>query len=121
MEHLAGQFDDRKVTEAALRARADDVLDRIRDAVAPVTAKHADALWSCLNAIEKRDTEQAALMISPDIDWGTALDTGSYGLFVTAAAVAAMVRECPDLLLDGEVFRRSWKTGRARTSRREQR
>jgi hypothetical protein len=110
VEHLARQFDDRKVTEAALRARADDVLDRVRDAIAPITAKHPDELWSCLSSEEKRDIEQAALVASSEIDWGAALDNGDYGLFVTASAVATMTRDRPDLLLDGEVFRRAWKT-----------
>lgn len=110
VEYVARQFDDRKVTEAALRGRADDALDRIRDALAPVTAGRPDVLWSCLSSEEKRQTEQAAQVTSADIDWTTALDSGEYGSFVTAPAVARMVRECPQFLLDGQVFRRSWKT-----------
>ena len=110
IEHLVKQFEDRKVTEAALRERSDDVLDRVREAIVAVTGKHADELWACLSASEKQATEAAALTTASEIDWTAALNSGDYGRFLTAEAVARMVQEHPGLLLDGQAFRRAWAT-----------
>jgi Histidine kinase-, DNA gyrase B-, and HSP90-like ATPase len=101
---------DQRLTDATLRERVEGVLRRVREALAPITAQHAAALWACLSHADKTTAERAALADEPRLVWPELTTDGRFATYIGAGALAAIVRERPDLVLDGKVFTTTWAT-----------
>lgn len=107
---LTMQFPDREITDASLRARAADLLDRIRESTELVTRAAPGELWGRLSPGEQSACESAALAVSQSIDWQAAVLDGSWGRYASVLALTRLLEEVPDRFLDGHVFTRTWAT-----------
>jgi hypothetical protein len=101
---------DQRLTDAALRERVASVLRRIREALVVIATEHATALWACLSNADKTATERTALASEPRLVWPDLTTDGRFVAYIGADAVSAIVRDRPDLVLDGEVFTTTWRT-----------
>lgn len=104
------QFPDQRVTDAALRERAEAILRQIRSLLGPIAAEHADELWSRLPQQGKLLAEREAASADPKLDWRAATATGEFATYVDAFSLATLVKSRPDLLLDGAVFAATWSS-----------
>ena len=102
---ILDQFPDRRVDSAAVRARADSLLDDIRDRLGVLASKDPPAYWSPLSGEARRDAEANAVSIVPDIAWGTAVGSGEYARYLSVDGIHDLVTNSPALMLDGAVFR----------------
>lgn len=107
---ITTRIPDQRLSDAALRERADALLRRIREALVPIAARHAAALWACLPNTEKAAAERTALAHDPDLVWPDTTKDGRFVSYIGAGATAAIVRERPELVLDGQVFTTTWAT-----------
>jgi hypothetical protein len=105
---ILDQFPDRRVDAAAVRARADTLLDDMRDRLADLAPKDPTAYWSGLSGESRRAAESAAVSVAPDIDWNVAVDVGDFARYVTASGVLDLVQNSPTLVLDGALFRTTY-------------
>ncbi|MBV1849360.1 ATP-binding protein [Catellatospora tritici] len=101
---------DQRLTDTALRARISSVLGRIRELLTSVAVEHSTAIWSCLPNSEKIAAEHTALADEPRLVWPDLTTDGRFVAYLGAGGVAAIVRERPDLVLDGRVFVTTWAT-----------
>ncbi len=116
------QFPDQRLTDAALRERAETLLRRIRDAMVPAAEAAGKELWAELSLTSKEAAERNAASAAPRLDWKQATADGSFVAYLDGAGIAALVRLRPDLFLDGRVFSTTWEpwgNAEARTRRVE--
>lgn len=99
------QFPDRRVDAAAVRARADSLLDDMRDRLAGLAKRDPNAYWSGLSGESRRAAEASAVGSAPDINWSGAIETGGFARYLTADGVHDLVANSPVLVLDGGLFR----------------
>ncbi|WP_436496162.1 ATP-binding protein [Actinokineospora sp. HUAS TT18] len=102
------QFPDQRVTESALRDRADSLLGRVRELMAPIVGPMAGELWEALPDEVRQRAERDAGRSNAALDWPTVLKNGAFVAHLDAAGIAAVVRAHPSRFLDGAVFRTSW-------------
>ncbi|MFF7235482.1 ATP-binding protein [Streptomyces collinus] len=105
---ITRQFSDQRITDSALRERAESLLGRIRVLLAPLAGRHADDLWARLPQQGKLVAEREAARTEPKLDWRAATETGEFSAYLDAPSIAALVKARPDLLLDGRVFATTW-------------
>ncbi|MFC7488297.1 ATP-binding protein [Knoellia sp. CPCC 206453] len=105
---ILDQFPDRRVDAAAVRARADSLLDDMRDRLGDLASKDPNAYWSGLSGEARRAAEANAVTIAPDIDWNAAVDIGDFGRYLSAEGVHDLVTNSPALVLDGTLFRATY-------------
>jgi hypothetical protein len=102
------QFPDQRITDAALRERAEAMLRRVRDLMAPIVAKTPAELWAELPVAAKAAAERNAANGDPKLDWRSATEDGTFVAHLDTSGIAALLTARPDLFLDGEVFSTSW-------------
>ncbi|ETA01208.1 hypothetical protein CcI6DRAFT_03331 [Frankia sp. CcI6] len=107
---ITERLPDQRFTDAALRERVNNLLQSVRETMAPVAADHAAALWACLPISEKEAAERNAGATEPRLVWPEATMDGRFVAHIGAGAVAAIIRGRPDLVLDGIVFGTTWAT-----------
>ncbi len=107
---VTSRLPDQRFTDAVLRQRAEALLRRTREALAPVATEHAAALWACLPIAEKDAAERNAGATDPRLNWPEATADGRFVTHIGAGALSAMVRSRPALVLDGQVFTTTWST-----------
>lgn len=105
---ILDQFPDRRVDAAAVRARADSLLDDMRDRLADLASKDPNAYWSGLSGGARRAAEANAVSIAPDIDWNATVDSGEFARYLSAEGVYDLVVNSPALVLDGALFRATY-------------
>ncbi|WP_234525278.1 MULTISPECIES: ATP-binding protein [unclassified Streptomyces] len=105
---ITRQFSDQRITDSALRERAESLLDRIRGLLAPLAGQHAEDLWARLPQQGKLFAEREAARTEPKLDWRAATETGEFAAYLDASSIGALVRARPDLVLDGHVFATTW-------------
>ncbi|MGW5193509.1 ATP-binding protein [Kribbella sp. NPDC004138] len=102
------QFPDRRVDAAAVRARAEALLDNMRDRLADFAPKDSAALWSALSGEARRAAEAIAISIAPDVDWTGATESGEFSRYLSADGILDLVTNSPALVLDGALFRTTY-------------
>jgi hypothetical protein len=102
------QFPDRRVDGAAVRARADSLLDDMRDRLAVLAPKDPSTFWSALSGESRRAAESIAVGTAPDVNWSRAVDSGEFARYLSAAGIHDLVINSPALVLDGGVFRTTY-------------
>ncbi|GAA2824345.1 hypothetical protein GCM10010441_56020 [Kitasatospora paracochleata] len=102
------QFPDQRVTESALRDRADSLLGRVRELMAPIVAPMAAELWEPLPEQVKLRAERDAGRADASLDWPAVVKDGGFVAHLDASGIAAVVRARPGDFLDGAVFKTSW-------------
>ncbi|WP_168200543.1 ATP-binding protein [Allokutzneria sp. NRRL B-24872] len=103
------QFPDQRVTESALRDRADSLLGRVRELMAPIAGSMAGELWEALPEEIRLRAERDAGRADASLDWPAVIREGAYVSHLDAAGIAAAIRACPANFLDGAVFKTSWR------------
>lgn len=104
------QFPDRRVDAAAVRARADALLEDMRDRLADLAYKDAEAYWNGLSGDARRSAEANAVSIVPDIQWNDAVATGEFARYLSADGVRDLVTNNPTLVMDKTLFRTTYET-----------
>jgi hypothetical protein len=117
---ITGRLRDQRFTDPVLRQRAEAVLGRAREALAPVADEHAAALWASLPIAEKEASERSAGAVDPRLNWPVATSDGLFVAYIGPGALAAMVRARPELVLDGRVFTTAWSTWTTDVARAQQ-
>ncbi|WP_328914434.1 MULTISPECIES: ATP-binding protein [unclassified Streptomyces] len=102
------QFPDQRVTESALRDRADSLLGRVRELMTPIVGPMAGDLWDALPERIRLRAEQDAGRADASLDWPTVVKDGAFVAHLDATGIAAVVRTRPADFLDGTVFTTSW-------------
>lgn len=102
------QFPDQRVTESALRDRADSLLGRVRELMTPIVALMANELWEAVPEEVRLRAERDAGRADASLDWPTVVKDGAFVAHLDAAGIAAVVRVRPAAFLDGAVFKTSW-------------
>lgn len=105
---ITRQFPDQRVTDSALRERAEACLRRIRELAAPVIVANAADMWGSLPPGEKLAAEKEAARSDARLDWLAATKDGSFGVHLGYEGFAALVRSHPRMLMDGAVFDIAW-------------
>lgn len=105
---ILDQFPDRRVDAAAVRARADALLDLVRERLAEIAPKDPETFWDALSGQAKRETESAAIAIASDIDWEGAISSGEFARYISPEGVADLVTGAPSLVFDGALFRSTY-------------
>lgn len=95
---------ERKMEYTTVRARADELLDDIRERVRQVANTYPDELWESLLPSAKRAAEKEAMDSGGAIDWPAATRSGEFASYLTAAGVRDIVESHPGRMLDGAVF-----------------
>jgi hypothetical protein len=103
------QFPDQRLTDGALRERAEALLRRIRDAMVPAATTAAKELWAELSLASKEAAERNAANTAPRLDWKSATADSSFVAYLDGSGIAALIRMRPDLFLDGAVFSTTWE------------
>lgn len=104
------QFPDQRVTEAALRERADSLLDTVRDLMRPVIVERAEELWGKLPEPCRLRAERDAGRAKPSLDWANAIKEGEFVAHLDASGIAFLIEYVPQDFLDGTVFHTTWAT-----------
>lgn len=104
------QYPDQRLTDGALRERAETLLRRILDAMVPAAAPAGRELWGDLSLAAKEAAERNAASMASRLDWKQATADGSFVAYLDGAGIAALIRMRPDLFLDGRVFSTTWHT-----------
>jgi hypothetical protein len=102
------QFPDRRVSAAAVRARADSLLDDMRERLAALAPKDPNTYWSALSGESRRAAEANAVGIAVDIDWSGAVENGDFARYLSAEGIHDLVTNNPGLVLDGALFRTTY-------------
>jgi hypothetical protein len=102
------QFPDQRVTESALRERAEAMTGRVRTLLEPIVALRAAELWAALPEDARLRAEREAGRADTSLDWPTAVKEGAFVKHLDTTGIAALVRVFPGHFLDGGVFKTSW-------------
>lgn len=102
---LLRQFPDRRVSAAAVRDRAESILERLRDRLAFIALKSPHEFWDALGSEARRTAENTAVAMASDIDWDACVTDGEFARYISVGGVIDLVVERPDLVLDGALFR----------------
>jgi hypothetical protein len=105
---VTSQLPDQRTTPSTLRDRAETVLARIRDLMAPIVASRAAELWSVLPGERKIAAEREAARSSPTLDWREATRDGRFAAYLDCGAIALLVGHDPGVFLDAAVFTANW-------------
>ncbi|MFC9500044.1 ATP-binding protein [Streptomyces sp. NPDC056982] len=114
------QLPDQRITDAALRERAEAILFRIRELLSPLSAAHAKDLWAKLPQEGKLLAEREAASLQSKLDWRAATESGEFASYLDGASIAELVRARPDLLLDGGVFTSTYSSWSDEATRERQ-
>lgn len=106
---LMNEYPDRKVDAAAVRSRGQAILDDIRDRLANVTTDEPEAFWNALSPESRRAAENVAVSQAPNITWDAKVTDGGFAQYITVSGVRDLVEDRADLVLDGILFRSSYK------------
>ena len=107
---VISQFPDQRFTDAAIRERADSLVNGACVTLQGLHTAMSSQLWSALSALRKEATEVRAAAANADLDWGAATRDGTFIEFLDAYGLAELVRQLPAHLLDGQVFRTKYAT-----------
>lgn len=110
---------DRKLDHNTIRARAEDLLDELRERLGPLAVTHNE-LWNALRPASKRAAENDALATAPGIDWRQATLTGDFAGYLTVEGFRDLVEAHPELLFDSGVFTTKYQQWVEETAREDQ-
>lgn len=102
------QFPDRRVDSAAVRARAEALLDTMRERLADLVPNDPSGFWSALSGAARRAAETVAITTAGDVDWAGAIESGQYARYLSAEGIQDLVNNCPERVLDGTLFRTTY-------------
>lgn len=102
------QFPDRRVNATAVRARADSLLNDMRERLADITPKDPNTYWSALSGESRRAAEANAVGIAPDVDWDGTVQSGEFARYLSAQGIYDLVTNSPMLVMDGAIFRTTY-------------
>ncbi|WP_158634391.1 ATP-binding protein [Amycolatopsis sp. WAC 01375] len=108
LAEVTRQFPEQRVTESALRDRADVLLSRVRELMAPIVKSITDELWILLPEEVKLCAERDAGRADPSLDWPAVIKEGGFVSHLDAVGIAAVIEARPAEFLDGKVFKTSW-------------
>jgi hypothetical protein len=102
------QFPDRRVDAAAVRARADSLLNDMRERLADLAPKDPNAFWNSLSSESRRAAEANAVRFAPDVNWHGDVQTGGFARHLNAQGIHDLVTNSPELVMDGALFRTTY-------------
>jgi hypothetical protein len=101
---------DQRVTGPFLKESADRLLDRIREAMAPIVAGNSAGYWAMLLAQEQATTQQRFAAEGGRGSWDDTLSEGRWLDVAPAKSLTRLLAGRPDAFMDGRVFRASYTT-----------
>lgn len=100
---------DQRVTGPFLKESADGLLDRIREAMAPIVSGNSTGYWALLLEAEKAATQQR-FVAEGGRNWDDTISEGSWLNYAPAKSLVRLLTGRPDAFLDGRVFAASYET-----------
>lgn len=94
---------DQRVTGPFLKDSADSLLDRIREAMAPIISGNSTGYWTLLLEPEKAATQQRFVR-EGGRNWEDTLAEGRWLNYAPAKSLVRLLTGRPDAFLDGRVF-----------------
>lgn len=105
---VTSQFPDQRTTPSALRDRAQTIVARVRELMAPIVAGSPAEMWAALPGDRKIAAERDAARSNPNLDWREATRDGRFAAYLDCEAIATLVGLEPRVFLDGAVFTVNW-------------
>lgn len=106
---LMNEYPDRRVDAASVRNRGQAILDDIRDRLANATTSEPEAFWNALSPESRRAAENVAVSQAPNIAWDAKVTDGGFAQYITVSGIRDLVEDRADLVLDGALFRSSFR------------
>lgn len=103
-------LNDQRVTGPFLKESADRLLDRIREAMAPVVVGNSAGYWAMLLEPEQATTQQRFAAEGGRGSWDDTLSEGRWLDYAPAKSLTRLLVGRPDAFMDGRVFRASYTT-----------
>lgn len=98
------QVGDRKIDAATVRASAESIFNRLREAALPIVRQDPEGIWSKLSPGAKTETQKIAAGSADQADWNSLVASGGYAEHLSARAFEDLVLEMPEQMLDGGLF-----------------
>jgi hypothetical protein len=100
---------DQRVTGPFLKDSADSLLDRVREAMAPIISGNSTGYWTLLLEPEKAATQQRFVR-EGGRNWEDTLAEGRWLNYAPAKGLVRLLTGRPDAFLDGRVFAAAYAT-----------
>lgn len=113
------QVGDRRLDAVTVRASAEGMLERVREAVGPIIQRDPSGVWSRLSPAAKAETQKAAAELASQADWNSLIESGGYAHHLSPRAFEDLVLEIPERILDGGVFTTTYASWQDETIRAE--
>ena len=101
---------DQRVTGPFLKESADRLLDRIREAMAPIVLGNSAGYWALLTEPEKAATQQRFVAESGRGNWDDTITEGRWLNYAPAKGLIRLFMGRPDAFMDGRVFAAPYTT-----------
>lgn len=101
---------DQRVTGPFLKESADGLLDRIREAMAPIITGNSAGYWALLLEPEKAATQQRFVAEGGRGNWDDTISEGRWLDYAPAKSLVRLLTGRPDAFMDGRVFAASYTT-----------
>lgn len=101
---------DQRVTGPLLKESADRLLDRIREAIAPVIVGNSTGYWAMLLELEKAATQQRFVAEGGRGSWDETISEGRWLDSAPAKSLVRILTGRPDAFMDGRVFAAAYTT-----------
>jgi hypothetical protein len=101
---------DQRVTGPFLKESADALLDRIREAMAPIVLANSAGYWALLLDPEKAATQQRFVAENGRGSWDDTIAEGCWLGYAPAKGLLRLLKGRPDAFMDGQVFSASYAT-----------
>lgn len=101
---------DQRVTGPFLKESADRLLDRIREAMAPIVLGNSTGYWALLVEPEKAATQQRFVAEGGRGNWEDTISEGRWLDYAPAKGLVRLLTGRPEAFMDGRVFAASYMT-----------
>lgn len=110
LARLTCQLPSQRQTPGALREDVERLLDEIRKATYEAIQTDAQVAWQRIESRSQARAESSAQKAHPETSWEDAIASGAYVRYLPLEAVADLVENFPERLLDGGVFDSKYST-----------
>jgi hypothetical protein len=116
-EDLLRNFPDEEHSEESARDQIKEITSRLRIKFSDFAAKTPDIFWDQLSEGTKIKTESNAIGIESSVVWSEMLRTGEYSAYLPLEAFHELLRNDPERLMDGNLFKQHYATHHAAEAR----
>jgi hypothetical protein len=97
---------EQRVTRDVLANRAEQLLDRIREAMLEEVKGSPSGYWELLPESERTSTQRRFAVEGGGDAWDSVIESGDFTLYLPASALVRLIERRPESFLDNKVFRR---------------